>query len=557
MRSGPEALLLPDRGKRHKLRGSMDSMPGIVPAFVFVIFSLSLFCTIRTRAQNSGPTYHVTRRFSVGGGGGTDLIVDPDAHRLYVARADDLLVIDERSGKVLGEIPNTRGIKSIALAADLSKGYISNGETGTVTVFDLKTLKAIAQIETKGDEPNSIIYDPATKRVFTMNGRSSNSTVIDATTDKVVGTVILSGRPEEPVLDGRGALFVNLKDSNSIMKLDAKTLEVTGTWSLAPCDGPSSLTADTKNQRLFAACDKMIAVFDPETGKVVATAPIYGNPNGTGYDPASGLFFATERDGMLTVIHQDSPDKYTLIHDVSAPPGARTMTVNPKTHRIWTATGDSVLELEAESTQTVTPMFPWPPPTASATMIIPSSALIPPATQRSRLRDISSRLVGALDQRGYAEKSFYAVPGGFALVTQVEQINEDGTSKDEPARWSAKKQPLRTFSLAEYITALLTAPPGHYRLIVFIVTPIPFTQSGAAVSEEQAREFLSAGLNKLPQAIGDTLMTNNLACTALIYEFEERIAGKKPTIMNPSNLTGRDHVTKSGLLVALGMVTHP
>ena len=199
----------------------------------------------------------------MGAEGGWDYLkVDADAQRLYVARGDHMMIVDEVSGKVLGDIPNTKGIHGTAIADTLGKGYTSNGQAATVTVFDLKTLKPITDIKTTGDNPDSIIYDPATKRVFTMNGRSNNSTVIDATTDKVVGTVDLGGKPEEPALDGRGNMFVNLEDKSAIMEFDTKTLAVKGTWSLAPCDGPSALAADTKNHRLFAACDKMIAVFN-------------------------------------------------------------------------------------------------------------------------------------------------------------------------------------------------------------------------------------------------------------------------------------------------------
>ena len=284
----------------------------------------------------SAQSYKVLRRIPVGGEGGWDYIrVDPDAHRLYVARGDHMMIVDEVSGKVISDLPNTKGIHGAAIVADLNKGYTSNGGAGTVTVFDLKTLKPIGEIKTTGDNPDSIIYDPATKRVFTMNGKSNNSTVIDATTDKVVGTVNLGGRPEEPALDGRGNMFVNLEDKSSIMEFDTKTLAVKGTWSLAPCDGPSALSADTKNHRFFAACDKMIAVFNPDTGKVVATPAIGGDPDGNGFDPGTGLIFATCREGLLTVIHQDSPDKYTKIAEVKTIYGARTIGLDSKTHHVF------------------------------------------------------------------------------------------------------------------------------------------------------------------------------------------------------------------------------
>jgi YVTN family beta-propeller protein len=300
--------------------------------------SLVLIFAGTASGQNN---YKVLRRMPVGGEGGWDYIkVDPDAHRLYVARGDHLMIVDETSGKVVGDIANTKGIHGAAIAADLNKGYTSNGGAGTVTVFDLKTLKPITEIKTTGDNPDSIIYDPATKRVFTMNGRSNNSSVIDATTDKVVGTVSLGGRPEEPTLDGRGNMYVNLEDKSSIMEFDTKTLAVKGTWPLAPCDGPSALAADTKNHRLFAACDKMIAVFNQDTNKVVATPAIGGDPDGNGFDPGTGLIFATVREGFVSVIHEDTPDKYTVVGNVPTQFGARTMVLDPKTHHVFTETAD-------------------------------------------------------------------------------------------------------------------------------------------------------------------------------------------------------------------------
>ena len=304
---------------------------GFFAALVFLIFA----------GTASGQNYKLIRRIPVGAEGGWDYIkVDADAQRLYVARGDHMMIVDEASGKVLGDVPNTKGIHGTAIASTLGKGYTSNGQASTVTVFDLKTLKPITDIKTTGDNPDSIIYDPATKRVFTFNGRTSNSTVIDATTDKVVGTVDLGGKPEEPALDGRGNMFVNLEDKSSIMEFDTKTLAVKGTWSLAPCEGPSALAADTKNHRLFAACDKMIAVFNPDTGKVVATPAIGGDPDGDGFDPGTGLVFASVREGLLTVIHQDSPDKYSIVGNVNTQFGARTMTLDPKTHHVFTETAD-------------------------------------------------------------------------------------------------------------------------------------------------------------------------------------------------------------------------
>src|SRR5579862_1423808 len=294
---------------------------------------------VQAAPQSAG--YHVIRRIPIGGDGAWDYLkVDPDAHRLYVARATHLMIVDEVTGKLLGDIPNTSGIHGAAIASEFNKGFTSNGTANTVTMFDLKTLKPISDIKVTGENPDSIIYDPQTKRVFTFNGRTNNSTAIDAATGMVVGTVMLGGKPEEPALDGKGNMFANLEDKNSVVEFDTKTFAVKGTWSLAPCDGPSGLAMDTKNRRLFAACGKMVAVMNADTGKVVATPQIAGDPDGIGFDPGTGLVFAPVREGLLTVIHQDSPDKYSLVANVTTQAGARTMTLDTKTHHVFTETSD-------------------------------------------------------------------------------------------------------------------------------------------------------------------------------------------------------------------------
>jgi YVTN family beta-propeller protein len=294
--------------------------------------------------------YHVIRRMPVGGDGSWDYLrVDPDAHRIYISRGTHMMVVDEISGKVIGDITDTKGIHGIALAFDLGKGFTSNGGSSSVSVIDLKTLKSTMEIKTTGDNPDSIIYDPVTKRVFTLNGKSNNSTVIDANDGKVIGTVALGGKPEEPALDGKGNMFVNLEDKSSIMEFDTKTLAVKGTWPLAPCEGPSALAADVAHRRLFAACDKVMSVIDADNGKVVASPPIGGDPDGNGFDPSTGMLFASCREGLVSVIHEDSPDKYTVVGNITTQFGTRTMTIDPKTGHIFTVTAD---------------FRPAPPPTA-------------------------------------------------------------------------------------------------------------------------------------------------------------------------------------------------
>ncbi len=291
-------------------------------------------------ASGYAADYHIIRRIPVGGEGGWDYLrVDPDAHRIYISRGSHTMIVDETSGKVIGDIPDTKGVHGIALAPELNKGFTSNGQGNSVTVFDLKTLKPVTEIKIMGQNPDWIMYDPVTKRVFTFNGRSNDATAIDATTDKVVGTVMLTGKPEEAVID-RGTIFVNIEDKGAITAFDAKTLAVKGTWPLKGCDSPSGLSIDSAHRRLFAACDKAMGVMNADNGQVVATIPIGGDPDGGAFDPATGLVFASCRDGFLSVIHEDSPDKYSVQANVPTQQGARTLTLDPKTHHIFVVTAD-------------------------------------------------------------------------------------------------------------------------------------------------------------------------------------------------------------------------
>jgi DNA-binding beta-propeller fold protein YncE len=302
--------------------------------------SLLLLGVVGASAQSG--SYKILRRMTVGGDGSWDYLrVDPDAHRIYVARSTHLMIVDENTGKVIGDIPDTKGIHGVALVQDLNKGFTSNGGDKSVTVFDLKTLKTIEKISIDGENPDSITYDPVTKRVFTLNGGTKDSTAIDPATDKVVGTVVLGGKPEEPTMDGKGTMFVNLEDKSAIVAIDTKSLKITGgPWPLAPCEGPSALAMDQAHRRLFAACGNMVGVMNADNGKVVASPPIGGDPDGDGFDPATGMIFATCRQGVLSIIHEDSPDKYTVVGNIDTQFGARTMTYDPKTHHVFTETAD-------------------------------------------------------------------------------------------------------------------------------------------------------------------------------------------------------------------------
>jgi len=303
--------------------------------------SLVLLGGALTFAAPDAGGYKVLRRIPVGGDGGWDYLrVDPDAHRIYLSRGDHMMVVDEATGKLVADLKDTKGIHGMALAFDLGKGFTSNGGANSVTVFDLKTLAATSVINIQGGNPDSIIYDPMTKRVFTFNGKTNDSTAIDATSGKVVGTVALGGKPEEPALDGKGNMFVNIEDKSALTEFDTKTLAVKGSWPLAPCEGPSALAIDTKNHRLFSACDKVMVVTNADTGKVVASPPIGGDPDGNAYDPNTGMLFAACREGLVSVIHQDSADKYSVVGNITTQFGTRTMAIDSKTGHVFTVTAD-------------------------------------------------------------------------------------------------------------------------------------------------------------------------------------------------------------------------
>jgi DNA-binding beta-propeller fold protein YncE len=292
-------------------------------------------------AQPARGEYQVVNRIQVGGEGGWDyLTVDPDAHRLYYGRSTRVQVLDLESGKVVGEVPNTPGIHGVALAPDLGRGYTSNGRDSSVTVFDLKSLATLSRIPIQGRNPDAILYDPVTRRVFTMNAGSRSATAIDAAADSVVGIVDLGGRPEAAVADGRGRIFVNLEDSSAVVSFDAKTLALGPRWPLAPGEGPSGLAIDRASGRLFSVCgnEKMI-VLDASTGRVVAALPIGKGTDGAAFDPGTKLAFSTNgADSSLTVVREDSPEKFTVVGSVPTQRGARTVALDPKTHVVYSAT---------------------------------------------------------------------------------------------------------------------------------------------------------------------------------------------------------------------------
>jgi DNA-binding beta-propeller fold protein YncE len=282
--------------------------------------------------------YHVTGEIPIGGEGGWDyLTVDSNARRLYVSHATHVVVVDIDSNKVVGDIPDTPGVHGIAIAPELNRGFVSNGRGNNVTIFDLKTLKTLGTPAT-GENPDSIRYEPTSGRVFTLNGRSKNSTVIDAKTGNVVGTIPLPGKPEFAVADGKGHVFVNIEDTNEIVDIDAAKATVTKKYALTGCDGPSGLAIDTKARRLFSVCsNRVMAISDPDAGKVVATPAIGAGSDGVAFDSGAGMAFSSNGDGTITVVQQVG-GKYDVVENIASERGARTIAVDEKTHKIFLPT---------------------------------------------------------------------------------------------------------------------------------------------------------------------------------------------------------------------------
>lgn len=227
----------------------------------------------------------------------------------------------------------------IAFAPGLGRGFVSDGRDTAVTVFDLHTLATIGTVKVSGANPDAIVYEPVTSRVFTFNGRSSNATALDAATGSVVGTIALDGKPEFSHADLRGFLFVNIEDKNEIQEIDARTLTVTRTWSLPACEEPTGMAIDLEHRRLFSACgNNLMAISDADAGRVVATLPIGAGADAAAFDAATGFVFSSNGDGTLTVAHEDAPDRFTVVDNVTTEPRARTMALDPRTHRVFVVT---------------------------------------------------------------------------------------------------------------------------------------------------------------------------------------------------------------------------
>jgi DNA-binding beta-propeller fold protein YncE len=301
-----------------------------------------LFFTIETAALTAASSgYHVSKKTVLGGEGGWDyLTVDSKARRVYISRGTHVMVVDADTAAVVGDIPGTNGVHGIAIASDMDKGFVSDGRDNNVTIFDTKTLKVLGTAPA-GKNPDAIIYDPASKRVFAFNGSSKDATAIDAKTATVAGTIPLGGKPEFAAADEKGHVFVNIEDTSEIVQFDSTKLAVENRWKIAPGEEPSGLAMDRKHRRLFSVCsNKLMVVVNADTGGVVTTLPIGQGTDAAGFDPETGFAFSSNGEGTLTVVHEDSPDKFSVVDTVPTQARARTMAVDLKTHQVFTVTAE-------------------------------------------------------------------------------------------------------------------------------------------------------------------------------------------------------------------------
>ena len=294
-------------------------------------------------AKTKPSEYKVVNRFPLEGDGGWDyLAVDESTGRIFVSHSNVVQVVDEKTGKLIGSIPDTRGVHGIALAPDLNKAYISNGRDSSVTVIELNSLAFKSKIQITGQNPDAILYDKFSHKVFVYNGRTANATVIDALTDKVAATITLDGKPEFSVTDGKGRVYVNIEDKSEITVINSSSLKVEKIWSIAPGEEPSGLALDNKNNRLISVCgNKLMVIVDALSGKVITTLPIGEGVDGVAFDPSLKRAYSSNGEGTMTVVAEVGPDEFKVLETVTTKPGARTITVNKTTHHLYLPAAES------------------------------------------------------------------------------------------------------------------------------------------------------------------------------------------------------------------------
>jgi DNA-binding beta-propeller fold protein YncE len=308
----------------------------------FIATALSLAATAACLATASSTNYAILERHALGGAGKWDyLTLDSAAQRLYIARGNRVMVMETRTGKLIGEVPGTNGAHRVVILPDQHQGYVTNGHADNVTPFDLTTLKPLPAITISGKDPDAMLFDKASARLWAFNGHSNSASLIDPVTKKETGSVALPGKPEFAVTDDSGHIYVNLEDTAQIAQIDAKAGKVSATWSLAPCEGPTGLAMDVAHKRLFSVCaNQKMVVLDATDGHQVAVQTIGSDPDAAGFDAGTSNVFSSNADGTLTIIHQTDADHYSVAANLTTATDARTLAVDTLTHRVYVAAPD-------------------------------------------------------------------------------------------------------------------------------------------------------------------------------------------------------------------------
>ena len=297
---------------------------------------MSSSCVIAQSNYRAGNKIHVE-----GDGGWDYLNVDEINGRIFVSHGTVAQAIDIKTGKLAGTLPDTKGIHGIAIANDLNKGFTSNGRDSSVTIFNLKTFEVITKINVTGRNPDAILYDPFSQKVFTFNGGSNNSTVIDAKANKVIGTIPLDGKPEFSVTDLKGKVFVNIEDKSVINVINSTTLKVEQHWPIAPGEEPSGLALDNQTHRLFSVCsNKLMVVTDALSGKIITTLPIGDRCDGVAFDPEKKRAYASNGEGSITVVQEENGNSFKVLETVATQPGAKTIAIDKTTHHLYLTTAE-------------------------------------------------------------------------------------------------------------------------------------------------------------------------------------------------------------------------
>jgi len=298
--------------------------------------ALTLGAAIFPLLAQPSSSYRITRTYTLGGDGSWDYIVpDPPSHRLFIARQNRVMVVDENDGTLLGEVTGINGAHGTAVVPASGHGFATSGRDQSVVMFDLKTFQTLGRIPA-AEDADAIIYDNASDRVFTFNGDAHSSTVIEPYAGRLVTNIQLGGKPEYGASAGDGKIYANLTDTSEVVEIDSKRTTVSRRWPTAPCRQPVAMAIDTARHRLFSGCRSgVMAMSDYQAGKVVATAAIGQGVDGAAYDPALADAFASNADGTLTVIHQDTPDEYRVVQTLQTAPAARNMGLDPTTHRLF------------------------------------------------------------------------------------------------------------------------------------------------------------------------------------------------------------------------------